>query len=212
MKRSLFFFIALTSLVFSCTKEAKPVFTLSGRIYTECGGVPVKNLEIFFKQALQGAIIGTSSGGIVASTTTDSLGYFNITFTGENSSNIAIMQKAGFGYESLIEGVPQNAQNLIIYQIPTTMVKVILKVINAYSASDTLTIISLGNYSQNIKITGPFRDGTLYIKSDFEIGNYYFDTSIERENISYRINQMEYKRADFKTYPCDTSSVLVKIE
>lgn len=212
MKRSLFFLIALTSLVLSCTKETKPVFTLSGHIYTECGGVPVKNLEIFFKQALEGNIVGTTSGGIVASSTTDSLGYFNVTFTGENGSDVAILQKEGFGYGTLIEGVPQNAKNLTIYQIATTIVKVNLNVSKSYTSSDTLNIISLGNYSQNLKVAGPFTNGTLYIKPNFEIGYYYYDNTIERENISYRINNMDSKRVDFKSYPCDTSNVIVNIE
>ena len=83
--RSIIGFILLISMVLSLftmckdKSDSKPSYSLSGYIYNDCGTQPSANLKIDLYQEIAVGL-SSSSGGVLASTTTDGNGYFKIEY------------------------------------------------------------------------------------------------------------------------------------
>ncbi len=101
----------------------------------DCSRQPIANTPIEIRVPLNYDILTGERGGVLATTTTDSNGYFSVRYVSKNAPAVTITTKAGFGFYDIVSGVPSgNIDNLIAYTSPTTNIQVSLNVLNPYSA------------------------------------------------------------------------------
>jgi len=214
MKTLFLFCIALaSSLLVSCIKESNGnTYNLSGRIFQSCTPTPLANREISFFQSISSNGVQTS-GGDLGSTVTDANGNFSFNYKSKNNSDIKIQLPAGFGFNSIMAGIPanKNLENIVIRYGPKTTIQVRLNVSKPYTSNDTLQITDFSNLNQKLKITGPFVGGVVYNAMEFSFSDLKYETGHNTIDIGYKINNEAWKTKTFILIPCDTSRVIVDI-
>ena len=211
MKKYLFLSYLLITIISSCERPPSPVYTIEGYIYQDCSLEPfaAQNIELY--QDIEGGLTELfTTGGILATTTTDSMGHFKFTYCPENNLEVLI-QSGG----NAIIGVPidTNIHDLVAYNIPSCNIQVSLNVLNAYTSDDTLYCTNLNDISTVSEITGPFTNGFLYFADGFQtIGMHYETTPYV---FRYKVNGGPYGNnyIDVNTnlIQCDSNSIVLDI-
>ena len=201
----------------SCEEKPEIVYTISGYLYDDCNMVPISNQELELRQNVDnGGLI--PKDGYQATAITDSNGYFYFEFENVESGYEYIRYIAGAGYNTLIEGIPQqmNIENLNVYKNPTCFISVSLNVINAHSATDVLIVNNLNNFYEDIIINGPFESGLVYESINYPLFEMCYDSlcnlkGIDFLDIGFHINEEEWTIERFSISACDTIFVQLDI-
>ncbi len=162
MKNIVTILLLILVITSSCKKE-KISYSLKGQIvlcYSPTNQVAYKNAKI---ELFQQKIGIDRKGEIIGTTTTDSSGNFNFTYTTNNiTDKIKIRESSGFGLSDIISGIPvKNIDNLKVYYSGRYNLVVILNVINPYTNNDTLFVSNLKTLTY-LKRAGPFVNGRVY--------------------------------------------------
>lgn len=211
--RSVSLAILFTCLLQACTKSGgNEKFTISGRIYLSCTSTPMSNKELSFFQTVGGGGPVQTSGGQLGTTTTDANGDFSFTYKPANANEVKIQSPAGFGYSTIITGLPgkKNIENIVVRYGPTTTVQVRLNVAKSYTSADTLYFTNFERPTQPQKVAGPFVAGATYnLNHGIHIPDYNED--FNTENFSYKLNSQNWVIKKIKLVACDTSRVTADI-
>ncbi len=166
--KNIILIFTISILLFSCKKDNSITHTLSGQ-YIYCNGV-VYTGDFELYQEKSGS---NSSGQILATTKTDSLGNFSFTYSTDNTQDKLILRtSSGFGYNKVLEGIDiGDISNLKIYNTHRYHLIVSLNITKPYTSSDTLFLQSYTNaYPNGIKIVGPFVSGRVYVATNLYVG------------------------------------------
>ena len=190
----------------ACIKDTK-VYTIKGILSQNCNHTPIAGEALELWQQRE---VGNQKATL-ATTTTDGNGYFTFSYKVDNDNYPLTIRNAG-GY-TYMERIPQrqNLQNLVVYQAPTTSIKLSLNVQNAYTSSDTLYITDFRIYTtEKLKIAGPFTSGELYTAPTFDLLNQYYDPTTL--TLGYKINNGSWILKDFGFKACEAKEIAVDIQ
>lgn len=208
MKYFLFSFLII--FFFSACKKSgsEETFYYSGHLYDHCGGLPVKGKELYIYQHVSAG----GNGGTLGSGTTDSTGYFKISFNNAAkspdeieiryaNSNYAVFSTPGYNLENL--------SDLKVYEVSTCNISVALNVTRNYTSSDTLYISDYRTPSVPLKLAGPFTNGVLYTASNYNLlVPSYNGASLY---INYSINNTAQIEKRFRPVVCGDNLVTIDI-
>ena len=167
MKKLNLVFICCYMLLLSACKDdnAGPTtYTIAGHLYVDCSQQPKSNFHLLlYQKGAYNPFTGVTTGGELASATTDANGYFKFEFKDLKGSENIIQYAAGAGYNDAMINIPTKTSldNLVVYINPTTNIQVKLNVINPHTSSDTLFIKDF-NTIEGFRILGPFYSGVAF--------------------------------------------------
>ena len=194
--------------------ENGPSYEISGQLFQDCSKQPMANKPIDLFQEIQHNWDNSTDGGVLATTTTDTNGFFKFVFKDKNGGEESIRYQAGAGYNEVLEKIPNRTSldSLIIFNNPSTNIQVSLNVINPYTANDTLNIVNL-NTNQWMRIPGPFLSGILYTAIDLPLLGMYFDEENKKLTWYFNSDNQNFEDIDFEinTYCNDTIFVTADI-
>jgi len=165
MKKLNIVIIGLVVMIFNgCEKADNNIYTITGHYYHDCTKDPVKNAEI---RLYQEPANGGATNVLLASTVTDSMGYYKFEFQEQNKEYLYLRIPAG---RTIMQDIPNknSYDNLDVYYSPSTNIQVSLKVVNPYTINDTLVINDLRGVG-NLSIPGPFSSGILYNVANYPL-------------------------------------------
>lgn len=170
MKKQNIVLIALSVLLYIGCKDQvdETSYTVSGHLYHDCSKNPISNTKVrLFQNADNG---GPVAGGELATTVTDSTGYFKFEFQDNKGKEMTVELATGTDYVGVMNNIPARTSidNLIIYQSVSTNIQVRLNVVNPYTSNDTL-VISGYQTMQDLHVPGPFTSGELYTATNFPL-------------------------------------------
>lgn len=161
-------------------------YIIAGHLYTDCNLEPVANKKIRLEVIHPN---GTyySNYDMTVETTTDANGYYKFEFKNKRDFPLEISCQAGTGYKTLMSDIPAriSLDDLSLHMLSSTNIKVMLNVLNPYSANDTLFITDLRN-NKYTPFPGPFSSGPLYTASNFPLNEEYY--SGEQRAITWYLN------------------------
>ena len=137
---------------------------MTGHIYNNCyDRIPARNLQINLYRTNDGSNQG---GEDVGTSTTDSAGYFKITFPSSSKFNTMKLQTSG---GDIMEKIPPtgNIDNAEVFTRIYSNINVSLNVINPHNLGDTLRIGDFSNGGGELKIPCPLVSGHLYTATDW---------------------------------------------
>lgn len=133
-------------------------YTIAGHIYEDCSMQPKSNFKLLlYQKGSYDPFTGVTTGGELATATTDANGYFKFEFKDLKGSENRIQYAAGAGYNDAMINIPtkKSLDNLVVYMNPTTNIQVNLNVINPHTSIDTLLIKDFSSI-EGFKLLGPF--------------------------------------------------------
>lgn len=210
--------ISLTLLLFTafafhaCIKQEAKSYTLSGTLYRDCSGVPLKGEYIELFEIMRGTgLSGPSGHKVVGSTTTDSAGRFTITYSNKDANYFRLRLRNNYDVLDFIEINPlKNIEGLKVYANATASVKVILNVRNTGSTRDTLLITDLQSRT-NLRLIGPFTNGELYTVPAFNLLTPNFIDSGKSITFGYILNSQPPKTKDVVLKQCANNEVVIDV-
>ena len=187
---------------------SEPEHYISGHLYNDCGGTPIKNRGLYiYREGLRGA--GETTKGTC---TTDSNGYFKMIYRANNAGEPLEFRFANSNYAIVyLPGNPiVNIDNAKLYGISTCNITVKLNVTNPKTSGDTLYVTDFRN-SSSLKIPGPFVSGTVYTANNFNLltPNY----PINKIRFAYLFNGDNNTAIEkyFEVKTCQTNTVIADI-
>lgn len=175
----------------------KTTYTITGNMYKDCSLEPVIGLKLFLLGG-ENSIFGHGTSGVMATSTTDSNGYFKFVFSDFGGTSQAIQYAAGYGYNTVMEHIPvwTSLDNIVLFLHPSTNIQVSLNVINPHTISDTLLITNFQGTHQ-LKLPGPFSSGILYTAISYSLFDIYYDGEVKQLNWLFTPNLGQIFRKDF---------------
>ena len=193
----------------NCKKE-NTIFYMTGHIYNNCyDRIPGRNLQISLYRTNDGSNQG---GEDVGTSTTDSTGYFKITFPSSSKFNTMKLQTSG---GDIMEKIPPtgNIDNVEVFARIYSNIKVSLNVNNPHNTGDTLFIEKLDQF-EFFKISCPLTNGTIYSVANYSPVNPQAYDGIS-DDLVYKFksnpNNVYFKSFLIKQYCYDTVYVTVDI-
>ena len=168
-----------------------PTLTISGHLFKDCGGEPVTTGTL---------TIWNSFGKPIATAVPDASGFFNLEYRGA-ANHIGYDDNIGFSSDQIYGADPSGSITAgdlgDLYVNNKGSIRVTLKVLSPKTSSDTLLLRSIEG---EVKIAGPFMDGTTHLFEDIHMQNQIFapcliaDSDCEnciRGGIEWRLNNIE---------------------
>lgn len=181
--KSITILIILSSILFlkdcKCNDKSDnpdPAYKIAGRIYKDCSKTPLSNYPIKIYQKYEVGL-GYKIEEAEALGSTDSLGFFSISFTPNRSGqDIVLKCDATNNSSTILEGIPRdkNVEDIVAFKSATACIKVILNVSNPHSSGETFTITDLRTFSP-LNLPCPISSGLLYIVPTFPSTARYYD-------------------------------------
>lgn len=207
----------ILALFSSCKKNDDGTsYSVSGTIYEDCNGQPAAGLSIELLQDVSGNVLtGQTSGGTLATTTTDANGNFSFEYNDQNPQEISIISRESGNVNHIMSGIPwrTNLSGLIAYRhAPTTNIQVAVNVINAHTANDTLVIADYTTMDV-LKIPGPFQSGILYTAVNFPLLTMEYNGEKKYLNWYFNQNTSTHQSQEFivNRFCSDTIKVVANI-
>jgi hypothetical protein len=195
----------------SCKKilnPSEPEHYISGHLYSDCGGTPIKNRGLYiYREGLRGA--GETTKGTC---TTDSNGYFKMIYRANNAGEPLEVRFANSNYDIVyLPGNPiVNIDNAKLYGVSTCNITVKLNVTNPRTSSDTLVVDDARNPGATVKVAGPFVNGyTVYTANNFNL--LVPDITGKKLDLGFYLNTPIFNSKPFTAEACKNNIVTIDI-
>ena len=190
-------------------------YTIAGHLYVDCSQQPKSNFHLLlYQKGAYNPFTGVTTGGELASATTDANGYFKFEFKDLKGSENIIQYAAGAGYNDAMINIPTKTSldNLVVYITPTANILVNMIVSNPHTINDTLVINDYRDGS-NLSIPGPFTSGMIYFVPNYSLPIMYYEGERKRLSWAFYPNPVAQidKYFNINKYCNDTVTVTIDI-
>ena len=204
--------VALIAMLGGCKKilnPSEPEHYISGHLYNDCGGTPIKNRGLYiYREGLRGA-----GETIKGTCTTDSTGYFKMNYRANNAGEPLELRFANSNYAIVyLPGNPiVNIDGAKLYGVSTCNIIVKLNVTNPRTSADTLVVDDARNPGATVKVAGPFLNGYIvYTANNFNLLVPYITG--KRLDMGFYLNTPIFNSKPFIAEACKNNIVTIDIQ